>query len=64
MLGLAGLANADEAEDLYRQAIQILGGNANVVHKWNQPIRFVSVGDAGSAEVARRTVSAPFRQSS
>jgi hypothetical protein len=48
---------ADPREDLYRQALHILGGNASVIHKWNGPVRLMVVGDPALHSAARKTLT-------
>ncbi len=44
-----------QSEELYLQAVHILGGNGNVVSRWNEPIRLLVV-DGGRPTPARRIV--------
>jgi len=45
-------------DDLYKQAVQILGGNESVVSKWRDDIRFVVIGGSATAEQVARSVIA------
>ncbi len=48
---------ADPREDLYRQALHILGGNASVIHKWSGSIRLIVVGAPQMQPAARETLT-------
>lgn len=62
LLGLLGLlvapAHGDELEDLYHQAVAILGGNESVVSRWEGGIRFAVIGgDEATSAAAREVVT-------
>ena len=53
---LAADVHAAVEDDLYKQAVQILGGNESVVSKWHEDIRFVVIGGGDTAGVVARSV--------
>ncbi len=55
LLALPCLALGAEEGNLYQQAVHILGGNGNVVSRWDEPIRFAVIG--GSETPAREIVA-------
>ncbi|MGI9523972.1 MAG: hypothetical protein ACR2PG_20250, partial [Hyphomicrobiaceae bacterium] len=49
--------HADRFDEIYREALHILGGNANAVSKWLGPIRFRVVANSESSAIAKATMS-------